>query len=368
MNKLKKYRSVFWGGIITILSCVAYVSMSSSNDNLNDEQIKADVANIPVRKITPSIQNINIPILGRVQAQRKFDLYSEVNGIITKGNQEILSGTFFKKGEVIGHINADQFTAELLAQKSAFKASIVSVMAIVKLDFKDSFNAWNEYLVQLDPEKPLQNLPEYASQKESLYFISNGIEELYYKIKSQEELLKKYTLLAPFDGFLSEVDIKEGALLNAGQRVATFIGSKQFDIVADIKKDHLKWIRINDILVLENGKKARITRLSNLVDQNTQTVRLYASITDNDLFHGEYISGEINCSQTVIACKINRKLIIDDDKIMISENNVVKKVKVEKVISTNDYSLIQGFKNSFNILNKISGVKVGQRIKPVYVK
>ncbi len=369
MNKLKKYKNMIWGIGIIVFSLLAYTVMGSEDDtDINNNEEEVFIPSIPVRKMKPSTQNINIPILGKVQAQKMFDIYSEVNGILKKGNHELLAGTYFKKGQVIGYINSDQFKAELLSQKSAFKAKIVSIMAIIKMDFKENFESWNTYLNQLNPSQYLNHLPEYSSSKESNYITANGIEELYYKIKSQEVLLDKYTLTAPFNGFLSEVNIKEGALLSSGQKVATFIGDQNFDIVIDIKKKYIKWIKKNDILILENNKKAKVSRISKTLNKNTLTVKIYASIIDKNLFHGEYISGIIKCSETIFACKLNRKLISDDNHILISNNNQVKRMKIEKIMSTKDYSLITGFENQLDVLNKVSGLKVGQKIKPVYIK
>ena len=241
-------------------------------------------------------------------------------------------------------------------------------MAVVKFDFPQSYPSWSEYLNHIFPEKSLSDLPRYKSTKESMFFISKGIEEQYYQIKSQEELLKKYTIIAPFNGLLSTVDVKQGAMVSPGQRLGTFIGKEKFDIIADIKKEQISWVNVNDTLLLENGKSAVVKRIDNTIDTKSQTIKIYASITNKNLKHDDFVSGILKSSQKVRGCVIDRRLISGSNTIFILENEVVQKIPIRQLISNHGKSLITGIKQPVTLLTKTSGIKAGQRILAIKIQ
>jgi multidrug efflux pump subunit AcrA (membrane-fusion protein) len=368
MNKMKKYKSIIWGIIVILLTLLTYIIINLSSGQEKTSKLEKKILSIPVKELEPTYQQITIDVIGKVEAKQNFNIYSEVNGILTKGDKDFLSATFFQKGEVIGQINSDQLKAQIHSQISLYKAKLGSVMAIVKMDFPESFTTWNSYLNQIDHQEKIKNLPQYKSQKEQHFFIANGIEEIYYSIKSQEELLKKHTIIAPFDGFITDVETKEGTLISSGQKLGSFIGDKSYDVVVDVRKDYLKWIQKNDSLFLSNGQMAMVKRIEKIIHPNTQTISLYAETTDQNLFHGEFVTGQISCSKKVLAYKIDQKLIDEDDNIFISANNHVQKIKVEKLFSNQEYSLVAGIHGKILILQKVQSVKVGQKIKPILYK
>lgn len=367
MSKLKKYRSFFWGSIVIIFSSVIYLGFSSSEEEI-EEYSDLQIADIPVEVIFPENQKIEIPVMGKIDAQQKFDIYSEVNGILEKGSELFLSGVSFKKGDIIAGIKSDQFEATLKSDKSSFIAKILSLMATVKYDFSESFSMWNNYLKETSVEKGLPELPQYKSKKERLFFIANGIEELYYKIISQEEQLKKYQIKAPFSGVISGVSVKEGALISAGQKLGSFTGNSNFDIVMDLEKTKLKWISPGDVLLLSDGKKAVISRIGNSIENNTQTVKVYAGITDGKLFDGDYVNGVIVSSKSVNGCLIDRNIVTADGEIFYAQGNLVKSKKINIVSSYNDLLLVTGIEKELTLIKRISDIKVNQKINPVEVK
>ncbi|WP_459210810.1 efflux RND transporter periplasmic adaptor subunit [Aquimarina rhabdastrellae] len=366
MEVIKKYKSAFWAFVILSVSLLGYTFLSKTTDEKEESNISNVILKVPVKQVTPINQNVVLDVLANIQARQYFDIYTEVNGVLEDGKKPFLSATHFKKGQVLARINSDQFRADLSSRKSGFKSSLVSILAILKLDFPNSFKDWHQYLNKISPQSPLQKLPKYKSEKESLFFISRGIEEQYYQIKSLEELLRKYTIVAPFDGFLLDIQSKKGTMVSPNQRLGAFIGKNQFDVVMDIKKEYVSWISTKDTLLLKGGKSALIKRVSNAIDQNTQTVQLFATIEDDLLVHGDFIPGTIKTSKKVKGNIIDRKLLNSDNTIWVYENGRTKKIIVKPIIATDSHTLISGFDKPLTILEKTTGIKVGQKIAPIY--
>ena len=368
MKGFKKNKSIILGTIFFCASLIIYVMLSAQSEIYEEKKGENSIPKIPIRLIGPTEQKVEISVLGKVEAQQKFDVFTEVNGLLEKGDHPLLSATLFKKGDVIAHINSNQFRAELIATQSAFKARIAACMAVVKFDFPKNYENWVSYLSAIAPDENLKALPKYLSQKEAMYFTSKGIEEQYYHIKSQEELLKKYSIIAPFDGMLTSVAMKQGALVSPGQRLATFIGKHNFDIITDIKKEQINWVQVNDTLLLENGKSAIVKRIGNTIDTQSQTIKVYASIVDNTLKHDDYISGQLKTSTKVQGCMIDRKLISGNNTILISENGLVQQIPVCPLLSNRGKSLITGVYKPVFLLTKTSGLKPGQTIQAIQMQ
>jgi multidrug efflux pump subunit AcrA (membrane-fusion protein) len=365
MHLLKKFKNLFWSTIIIAIGYYAYTTLSASATPLEAEResLVNLVPSVLTKKAQAAFHHIAIPVLGTIEAQQSIDLFSEVNGIFEKGNRPFLSATPFKKGDVLARINADQFNAQLRANKSSLKARIVPLLAIIKLDFPESFEQWTQYLKSISPDEKLKKLPVYKSEKESLFIISKGIEEQYFNIKSQEELFRKYSIIAPFSGVVTDVMIKEGALVSPGQRLATFIGNRTYDIIAEVKKEELKWIKKGDAILLKNNKKAIIKRIDNQINTQTQLVKIYATINDASLLHGDFIQGKIMPSQKVEGIWLDRQLITPDDYVFIHENGKAKKIKVKKIFSNKEQTLITGIEASVQIIQNIQEIQDGQAIK-----
>ena len=69
---------------------------------------------------------------------------------------------------------------------------ITLMLPDLKSDYAESFPAWEAYLQNLDPEKPLAPLPDPATNQEKYFVSARNLYNLYYTIQSQEKRLTKY--------------------------------------------------------------------------------------------------------------------------------------------------------------------------------
>ena len=95
---------------------------------------------------------------------------------------------------------------------------------------RKNWNVWEAYVNSIEIDEPLPGLPEPTSDRERFYIINRGIDASYYSIKASEERLSKFSITAPFDGFVSTALVKPGSLVISGQPIGVFVGTNKFEI------------------------------------------------------------------------------------------------------------------------------------------
>lgn len=365
MEKFKAYKTVIWAVVLLLVASVLYLILSDMGKNKEKSKHLESLKEVPVQTITPEKYPIKYEALFKVEARHQFKVNSEVTGVLEKGDKDLLSATAFKKGQVIARINADQFLAELKSQKSSFKAKLVASMATIKFDYPECYSKWVNYLNKLTTDTPLPSLPKSSSEKESMYIVAQGIEESYYQIKSKEELLKKYTIVAPFDGVLNALEMKEGALISPSQMLGDFIGNNNFDLVTDVPRSALRWIKERDTLFLTDGRIGVVERLGNQIEKLTQSIPVYGNIEHSSLRHGDMVAGTIVSNAKIKGCIIDRKLLSADNTVLICNEGNVKKIAVELVNTIKEKALITGIEGPITFVLKTNGLHEGQQIEPV---
>ena len=128
------------------------------------------------------------------------------------------------------NINSQEFLATVKQSRSQLQNMIASVLPDIKLDFPENYANWELYFKNFSVNLNTKKMPEPKSDKEKFYLIGKGLQSLYYSVKNLEERLKKFTLIAPFEGTLIESYTTEGSLVSAGQKIGTFINSNLFEL------------------------------------------------------------------------------------------------------------------------------------------
>ena len=125
----------------------------------NKQKPKPKVDKIVKTVFTQTVKNTTTPIIittnGSLVAKNKIELYTEVQGILTKGSKEFKAGTRFNRGETLLKINSDEFYANLQAQKSSLYNLLTAVMPDIRLDFPNEFikEIFSDWLPQIDKER-----------------------------------------------------------------------------------------------------------------------------------------------------------------------------------------------------------------------
>lgn len=320
-----------------------------------------------------SIKNKDIPIVvktnGVAEALKKFELFSEVQGVFQYSSKDFRAGQYYKKGEILLKINNEEFRANVISAKSDFFNLLVALMPDIKIDYPQEFDQWQAYLNQFDVQKPLQDLPETSKQLK--YFITGrGILSSYFNIKNLETRLNKFVIRAPFDGVLTEAAINLGTLIRPGQRLGEFISPSVYEIQIALQKSMIPYMSIGDSVQLRGldanfSALGEISRINNQIDAQTQTIQVFVQTKDQNVKEGLYLQAEIQGQTIQNAYSINRTLINNANQVFMVRDSILDYKTVNPIYFTDDKALIKGLNNGEVIMtSNLSSAYPGMLVRP----
>tara|TARA_Y100000589_G_scaffold41873_1_gene35173 strand:- start:119 stop:1246 length:1128 start_codon:yes stop_codon:yes gene_type:complete len=328
----------------------------------------------PVQTIIVKNQIIQpqIPVEGKVEAWQRVDLVAEVNGVLSLGGKEFREGVRYKKGEVILGLDDSEARSSLRSARAQFLQLTSSTLSTIKIDFPEKIGIWEAYVNSIEIDGPLPVLPEPTSDRERFYIINRGIDASFHSIKASEERLSKFSITAPFDGFVSNALVKPGSLVIGGQPIGVFVGTNKFEIKSSINSEYLEFIKVGDNVEFQFEGQTVATgsldRISSSVNPTTQSATVYfkltASTKDFVLRDGMYLPGKLiakgleNCFEVKVA-------LIENDQIYAVENNALKSIKVETVFESFESALVRGLPNGTVLVkDQISNSFEGMKVNP----
>lgn len=319
--------------------------------SLKDEPIKKTVKELK-RKVTTELVNYSdinseITSTGRLSSQKYVDLSSEVQGKILQGSVALKKGQSFKRGQLLAKIYDKEAVLLLKAKKSRFLNSIANLLPDYKIDFKDRYKRWQQFFEEISIEKQLPEMPEIKESKEKIYLASRNILSDYYSIKSDELRLDKYRIYAPFNGSFTEVYAEVGAVVNPGSRIAKIIQTDKLELEVPVDISNVKWINKGDeVEILSDDKKNKwigtVTRKSDFVDQNTQSVAIFIKISKKqgqELYKGMYLKARFKGVIVKNAMEIPRKAVFNRNKVFIVEDGKLK-INEINILKINEKTLL----------------------------
>ena len=329
-------------------------------------------APIPVA-FTSVVKNGDSPITvstnGRLTAQNRIELFSEVQGIFEYSSNLFKPGIKYNKGSVLLRINSDEHRANLRAQKSNLYNQIVATLPDLRFDFANAYNKWEQYITNFDANAPLQELPKTDTEKEQLFIAGKGINSTWFSVKNLEERLSKYTIYAPFAGVLTQAAVNKGALIRSGQKIGEFIDPSVYELEVAVNASYSDILKVGNTVALHNIDKTqtwngKIVRINSLINPNTQTIQAFIQVRGKDLREGLYLEADLAAKSEVNTIEIPRDLLTTDNKVFIVQDTLLKTMTVTPVHYKEQTVIIRGLTDGTQLLQKtIPGAYEGMRVK-----
>lgn len=332
---------------------------------------QAEFTSVKVVRVLP-VQNglvpSRIPLTGKLVASQKVAVISEVNGRMLRTTPDFKEGNFFGGGSALIKVDHTEAKINLLAQRSSFQTSLTQMMPDLRLDYPANAAAWQKYLDDFDVNKPLPALPAAQSEKEKYFLSARGISTQYFNIKVLEERLGKYTINAPFGGVVTASTVDPGTMIVAGQKLGEFSNPSVYELEASVGVSDLNFLKIGQQVALRSENlnqtfTGTIRRISDKIDPNTQTVRVFVAVSDRNLKEGMYLAGEIQAGSFENAFEIPRKLV-EENEVFLVADSVLKRKPVEVKRITDKTAVVTGLANGEVLLNEnIIGAFEGMKVK-----
>lgn len=337
---------------------------------------------------TIHVRNQTIPttldVQGELAAYDKIDIFAEVSGTLTETERPFKVGSYFPKGSVLIKVDAQEAKLNLLSQKSSLLNAITQLMPDLKIDYPESFAHWKQYLDQYDIEKDLAPFPIPLNEQEKFFIAARNLYSQYYAIKSAEERLSKYILSTPFSGVITEVNINPGALVRAGQKLGALMNTNNYELEATVALGDLKYIQPGNPVRLysediEGQWSGRVKRINDQVDPGTQTVKVFISVSGQNLREGMYLRGAVDAREISDAIAVDRAMLQNQRYVYVLQDSILQLREVEVIKMTEDQALIRGLAEGTPLLREMipglfDGIKVqikderksdGNQTKPI---
>lgn len=344
-----------WRRIVILLTAILFVGGVIGFQLLSKQKTDPPrKPSIPASRLTVSTMEIHhgpasipIPLQGRLAAYDRVDLFAEVNGLASQGSHPLKEGIRFKQGEILLQLDDREARLALQGQRAALLTSLAQLLPDIKIEFPDRFGDWQSYVEKLDPEKKVEPLPEPTSHREKLFLASRGIQTQYYAIRSAEERLTKYRLLAPFDGVLTAVDVQRGTLIRPGQRIGQFLRLGSYELESSVSISDLGFVRIGQKVTMEsedNGNRYTgiVRRIGDQVEASTQMVPIYIEVGGAGLKEGMFLSGEIVGGITDDVVSLPKDLILNGQEIWQIRDSSLVKVQIDVLRTGRTTAIVKG--------------------------
>jgi multidrug efflux pump subunit AcrA (membrane-fusion protein) len=302
------------------------------------------------------------PVEGRVEALYRMDIISEMTGDLILGGKEFREGVEFAKGEVMLQLEATEAHNALTAQRSQFLQLLSTSLADLRADFPDNWSSWESFLEAMDVDVRLPELPAFGSQREELFVANRGILSLFHSIRSAEERLDKYTVVAPFDGVVTAAAVRPGGLVRAGQLAGVLVGRGAYEVKTAVHARYLTTIALGDAVVFvdENNQpvaQGTVHRVAGNVDAATQSASVYCRVQPVDgkstlLRDGRFLTGTIASDPVADGVNVPLNLLMDGGSVYAVEAEQLKKVPVEVAFESRSEAIVLGLDSGTVVLSE----------------
>lgn len=339
-------------------------------------QKKSTVTDAPVAQEILFVQTQNFPIEsvqstinidGRIQALEKIDVAAEVQGRLMSIGKNWKEGSYFNKGDLLFQVDSEDQKFNLYAQRSSLLNAITQIMPDLKLDYPAAFQKWKNYLDNFQIEQTTPALPKIEGEQEKYFVASKNIYTTFYNIKGLEDRFKNYQVYAPFSGVFLSISAHPGSLVSPGLPIANIMNTNSYELSAPINQKDFGLIRQGqtvELLAKDLGKKykGRISRISNTIDQTTQSIPVYVNVTGSGLRDGMYLEGSLKGSKISNVASLPNEAIINQNLVYVLQDSFITQKEIEVILRTDSEVHVRGIESNEEVIVKgVNSLSPGQK-------
>jgi len=361
-NKRKIIRNLL---IIVLAFLLVKFIMSFKQENIINKLTETKKL-VRTEIVELSYNTIKIPISGKLKSVNEVNIISEVNGVFI-GNR-FKTGISFLKGDTLGYIKYDEIENNLNSQKSNLLNQVSRLVSEIKFDYPNLYNTWLNFMNNIQFDKPLPDLPEIYNTKFKNYLSGKEFYTAYYSAKTIEDRLSKHIIISAFNGILSEVNIKTGTTVVFGQKIGKLLDPSvlEFESSTNIKNTLLIKKKQNVIIgsdVIDGSYNGYVSRINKTIDEASQNMSVFIQTSNNNLYSGMYVYGNIIVGENENSYSIKRGLL-NDNKIYIIKDNILIEKEINIIQILEERAIVKGLDNGDEILSvPIKGSYTGMNIR-----
>jgi multidrug efflux pump subunit AcrA (membrane-fusion protein) len=360
--------------LVAILILAAFIGISSllvQEEDKTQDQLPESSPFVMTKVVSLGTESADILTYGRVVPNKKLMLFSEVPGKLETVGKAFKVGVFFNAGEPILRIDSRELEYQLKTQRAEMLSLLTGLMADIKLDYSEDYSAYSNYIQNFDINGNLKSLPEPSNEQLKMFLSGRGVYRLFYSIKNSEERLDKYVITSPYSGTITMAEAEPGMIVAPGQKLGELSSTGSYEVEIGISDADMPFVSVGTQVSFEDEQtgqnwQGRITRLSGNVDQMTQTVTAFVSISGSDIKEGMYLTATIDGQDIPAVEKIDRNAIVDNRSLFVIEDGTLQKKEVEIVYKGVDFAYVRGVDNGDTIITlPPSNIPLGNKVEPM---
>ncbi len=354
-----KRKIIIVGSALLIIVLSVMMAGFFANQKQEPEKKEPIVSKKTVLTKKVNYQQLNTEILtyGRVETAQSLDLLSEVSGRMFQGKIRLKEGQSFKKGTLLFFIDDEEASLNLKSEKSNFLRDLANILPDLKVDFPDNFNSWQAYFNSLDIDKKFKDLPQTNSNKEKTFLATKGIYSAFYSIKSSEVRLSKHRYYAPFDGSIMEVSMQSGSFVNPGTNIGKIIRAGLHELKVAVETKDIPWIIPSASVKVYSEEtqqfwNGEVTRISDYVNQNTQSVDVFVAIESNGqrIYDGQFFQAAIPSRTVTNGMVMPRNAIYNGSEVFVVKDSLLKVREVNLIRLSNEDAIFNGLEEGEDLV------------------
>jgi hypothetical protein len=217
MNKTSPLRTILLIlRTVSVCGAVCFLSVKCTSG----EQKKVTREAVEVIRAQNTFHSIPVRLEGTLKAPATADLSFVVSGKLEAGEIDLTPGTRFKKGQLLAQINNREAYDGFNRRKMALAAQLIGMMPDIRNRFPDEETKWSGFILGLKPENLVPGLPAFGTPAERDFITAKGIPEKHRALQQEQDGMKRYFYLAPFDGYVVEMKTQPGNTIRSGTVVA----------------------------------------------------------------------------------------------------------------------------------------------------
>ena len=308
------------------------------------------------------VHNDSIPVYiestGALEAEKRNELYSEVQGLMEADHGRFKAGNSFKKGDVLIKIRSKDQEAQLFAQRSSFESALTALMPDIKADYPNEFKTWEGYLKSLSIDKTTPELPKIKSDKLKSFITGRGLFTNYHSLKNVEIINGKYNLTAPYDGVLISANVDPGTVIRPGQALGVFIQALNYELETSTDALTAERLRIGQevelsLSGLDKKWMGKISRLVKAIDKDSQLSTFFVAVKGEDLKEGMFLKAKVKAKDIANAYTLSRSALIDGNQVYVVESDVLVLKAIKTEYFNQNTVIISGLNNGEMVLSKV---------------
>jgi multidrug efflux pump subunit AcrA (membrane-fusion protein) len=349
--KISRSSLIKTGAAIAILGVGILVMqlLASTKAETNKRDVEPPVRKVDI--LMPVFGDISYFIegYGMIESSGSLDVYSTISGKVVYSLNNLISGTFVLKDDILLKVDSRQAENSLNLAKAELIKAVASLVPQFKTSNNQLYIKWNNYLSSLNFDSSVSpDLPPVADTREKLLISTYGIYTSYYNVKNAEIFLEQHTIKSSFDGYISGSSILPDSFVNQGQKLFTLVDAGNLRVSVPLTVDDLNQVDSESnpsVKIQKSGGngivlEGRMVSRDMLMDYSSQMVNVYIEFHNETLdprfSPGNYVEVIIEGRPLADTAAIPRYALIDNAYVYTLRDNILGKENVSIQAISND--------------------------------